>query len=908
MSDLKAFFQPRCVALVTTGSLEDPVVVALIRNLFAEEGGTNTELHRFLVIDTPSGPDTQAVPGLPGEIAPYADLADLPRRPDLVVLAGEHRDLERFIVSAADCGIPAALTFQTCSAGVAISPERAVALARFGRKRGVRVLGPNSFGMMLPRFGLNASLGTAMPPAGRLAVVTQSGGILSSLADWCAPRGIGFTHMICVGEAADVGYEEVLDHLTADFQTSGILLHFQRIREARHFMSAARAASRTKPVATIRAGYHRDEVTAFEGQAVISEDAIYHAAIRRAGMIRVSTLDNLLEAVQTLDSRPRLTGESLTIVTNGWGVGELALDGLVREGGRPHPLSEDLQVKLQDLPVSAFPKIGLVDLGEEANGALYAAALEAVLNDKETHAVLVLHCPTIISKSMDVAEAILATTKQVRRKRGSLKPVFTCWVGEAEARPARIFLDQHHISTYETPGTAVRAFMDISRHARNQRLLMETPPKTQSVGQATRARATAILQTALETGRRELTTAESEELLTLYGLPVLRSRIAETPAEAAAAARLTGFPVALKILSSSVHHRSSVGGIRLNLETEEAVLASARELIDRFSDPARGVSVEGLAVQPMVSKPGGTEVFLGMRDDPVFGPVVAFGRGGTGFSVAPDISVALPPLNRILVFDLMSRTRLFRTLEGEPGRPPADRGAIAEAILKIGEMAADLADLAEISINPLVVDHAGAVVIDSEIIVARSDVPGHDRFAIRPYPRELEASLEDKHGAPYTIRPIRPDDEPLLQELISACDAEDIRLRFFTAFQKLPDKLAARLTQIDYDREMAFVLEREGRLAGVVRLSTLYTGEDAEYAVLVRSDLKGLGLGWRLMKHIIAYGRTQPLNRIIGEVLSENEAMIGMCLALGFEKHTVPDDTSLVKMVLVLDRPGPSEA
>ena len=498
----------------------------------------------------------------------------------------------------------------------------------------------------------------------------------------------------------------------------------------------------------------------------------------------------------------------------------------------------------------------------------------------------------------DTAHAVIEASEK------SSKPVFTNWLGDKGARDARTAFQEHGIPTYDTPTGAIRAFMLHVRHNRNQRLLLQIPEAAgPDRAKHDRASARALIEKALGENREWLSEAEAKSLLAAYGIPVVDTRIVSSGAEAARVANELGFPVALKILSRDITHKSDAGGVALGLDNAKAVEDAAALMLERISRVHPDAAIEGFTVQQMVRKPGAFELILGIVDDATFGPVILFGQGGTAVEVVRDKAMALPPLNRVLADDLISRTRVSRLLEGYRSQKPADREAIAMALMALGDLAADHPEVAELDINPLWADADGAIALDARVRVLPAKSSGTARFAIRPYPVSLESELRDRDGRAYPLRPIRPEDAPLTDDLLASTDPEDVRLRFLSPLRKLPRQLAARLTQIDYDREMAFVIftdETRKEFAAVGRLSEDPDRERAEFAIIVRSDLHGHGLGYALMKKLIDYGRSRGVGEIFGHVLRENRSMLNLCDDLGFTRHSIEGDPSLVETRLKL--------
>ena len=768
----------------------------------------------------------------------------------------------------------------------------------------MRIVGPNCVGVMVPHHHLNASFVHVPPLPGNIGFVTQSGAIATSIVDWATHRGIGFSHIVSLGNSADVDFGDMLDYLAADPHTRAILLYIEAVTDARKFMSAGRAAARNKPVIVIKSGRNAAAARAAASHtgALAGSDAVYDAAFRRAGMLRVFDLAELFDAVETLASGLRIHGDRLAILTNGGGIGVLATESLVDHGGIPAELSEKTVEALNAALPPTWSHGNPVDIIGDAPGERYAAALQALLADPGKDAVLVLNCPTAVADSLDAAKAVVSTLEKQRRA-----PVLTSWLGEGAAADARRLFAEHRIPTYETPGQATRAFMHLVAYKRNQQLLMETPPSVPEEYTPDASEARRLMDVALAEGRDWLTEPEAKAVLAAYQIPIVETVSAGTPEAAAKAAEKLGGPVALKILSADITHKSDIGGVRLNLRGANAVRAAAEEMLETVGAAAPEAGIDGFSVQRMARIGDAHELIVGIADDAVFGPVLLFGAGGVAVEVLRDKAIGLPPLNPVLARDMIDRTRISQLLRGYRNRPAADLDAIALTLTRLSQLATDCRQLLELDINPLLADDSGVLALDARIKVRPP--PETRRLSIRPYPRALEKSVRLEDGRAFRLRPIRPEDEPLLQDMLDHSTPEDIRLRFFTPLKRLTHEVAARLTQIDYDREMALVAEaadpdrKRTAVWGVVRIAADPDNETAEFGVMVRSDIKGQGLGHLLMTEILKHARSRGIGTVFGEVLRENTTMLKMADDLGFARADHADEPGVVRVSI---RPGGS--
>ncbi|HTV87590.1 MAG TPA: bifunctional acetate--CoA ligase family protein/GNAT family N-acetyltransferase, partial [Stellaceae bacterium] len=759
----------------------------------------------------------------------------------------------------------------------------------------LRIIGPNCVGIIVPRSGLDASFAQIAPPAGGLAFVSQSGAILTAMLDWAAARGIGFSHVVSLGDMADVDFGDMLDYLALDPHTSAILLYAEGVTHGRKFMSAARAAARAKPVLVLKAGRPSGGAKAATSHTgmLAGSDAVYDEAFRRAGLLRVGTMGELFDAAETLALTHTQRGDRLAILSNGGGAGVLATDALEAANGRLAQLAPETIERLDRALPRTWSRGNPVDIIGDAPAERYAAALEALVADPGVDALLVLNCPTALSASEAAASTVIDTIARVPAETLRGRNIFTAWLGDHSAAAARRRFTDAGIPTYETPEAAISGFLHRVRYEANQALLLESPPLRPASSAPDIGRAADVIATALAAGRSWLEPAEVGTVLAAYGIPQPLSRDAATAAAAAAAAEL-GFPVALKIRSPDITHKSDVGGVALDLADAASVRSAAEALLARVRQSCPDARIEGLLVQQMIRRPGAIELLAGLSEDAVFGPIVVFGQGGTAVEVVHDSAVALPPLNPLLATAQMARTRVWRLLQAYRGKPPMAIEAIADVLIRLGQLAANHAEIRELDLNPLLADAADVIAVDARIRIAAASLPGPARLAIAPYPSELESTQTSRDGTVVQVRPIRPEDEPLLHDLAAHMTPADFRLRFFAPARGLSHALAARLTQIDYDREMALLALHDGALLGVGRISADPDFERAEFAIAVRSDWQHRGIGHLLMTRIIDVAGRRGIGELIGEVMRENRAMLQMCSELGFTTSADPSDPMLL--------------
>ena len=883
--NLEYLFAPRSIAVIGASDRTGSVGGAVTRNVLA--GGFK-------------GPIALVNPAhdvIDGRMV-CRSVAELDIAPDLAVICTPPATIPELIAQLGARGTRAAVVLtaglNAPAADGSSGGTVAQAMLAAARPHMLRVLGPNCVGMLSPGIGLNASFAHAPARKGHLAFVSQSGALTTALLDWARERDIGFSHFVSLGEAADVDFGDVLNYLAADPNTTAILLYIESINAARKFMSAARAAGRTKSIIVVKAGRAPEgaKAAASHTGALAGSDDIYDAAIRRAGAIRVSSTTELFIAAETLARARPIAGECLAIVTNGGGLAVLAADALSLGGGKLATLSAATLAALDAKLPRTWSHANPVDIIGDAPAARYVEALASVLADPAVDAVLLLHAPTAIVDSTAIAAACMPLLSATR------KPVFTCWLGGEAVRGAKLASLAAGLPTYETPEEAVTGFLQVVLHRRNRQSLLETPPSYADDLPRDAIAVRRIVDTAQGDARAILDEVESKNVLRAYGIGVVETRNACDVDEAVRIAGEIGYPVALKILSPDITHKSDVGGVALQLLSAESVAAEGERMLERVRSLRPDARIAGFTVEQMLLAANGIELIAGIASDPVFGPVILFGAGGTAVETLRDKAVALPPLNAALARDLIGRTRVAKLLAGYRNVPGADLAAIERALLGLAQLAADFPEIAELDINPLVADEHRAIALDARIRIARTPERGTDRFAIRPYPRELEL-LETIHGRLLLIRPIRPDDEHRYPRLLEATSREDLYFRFFRAIRSLGHADVARFTQIDYDREMALVAVDGDEIVGVVRAISDPDNARAEFAILVRSDWTGRGLGYSLMSRIIAYCRGRGIAELFGEVLSENARMLQMVAALGFSVS--PQDREVITVSLRLD-------
>ncbi len=888
--NLDAFIKPASVALVGASRREGSVGAIAAKNL-EDFPGRVYLVNRHRELDAAAGF--------------FPEVKMLPEAPELAIVAVPARGVPGVIANLGKLGTRAAVVlsagFNESSAGKA-GKELEKRMLAAARPSGLRILGPNCIGALAPHCQLNAGFAQRVPPAGRIAFLSQSGAVLTTLIDWAAARGIGFSSLISMGEMADVDVSDWLDYLAMDARTGAILLYLESVTNARKFMSAARQAARLKPVIVLKSGRSpaSAKAAASHSGALAGADAVFDAALRRAGALRVPTLMQMLEAAETLAYAQSLRGENLALLTNGGGVGVLAADQLVAAGGRLVELDQATLEKLDGVLPSDWSHGNPVDIIGDAGAGRYRAALEILLRAPEVDAIAAMFCPTGLIEPGAVARGV---TDELRAHPGH-KPVLASWLGPVAAAAARDAFGRARVPNFDTPEALTRGFMHFVDRRRQQAFLNRTVPAFPLRGKNDRAEVRKLIDARLRDGTAWLDEADAKRLLGIAGFTVNETRRATTAEEAESAARAMQPPFAVKILSPDLLHKSDVGGVALNVESAEEVGRVAGRMIERLRERYPDARLSGVSVQPMVKRADSHELIAGLTLDPIFGPVIVFGAGGVAVEAMDDTALALPPLDVNLARDLIERTRIHKVLAGAGGRlPPANIEALQTLLIRLSELVCEFPEIVDLDLNPILAGPDGVTVLDARIRLERARGNAIDRLAIVPYPRELEQPFDLPDGRHCLLRPIRAEDELPMREAYLKLSPEHRYMRLFQTLVELPHELAARATQIDYDREMAFVIAEdkppgEAELFGGVRLISDANHEKAEYAITVVDTVAGQGVGRRLMDIIIDYARKIGVREISGDILETNTPMLALCKELGFRlRH---EDQMLVKATLTL--------
>lgn len=906
---LDAIFAPKNVAVIGASEAPSSVGRTLLWNLISNPfGGTVF----------PVNPKHPSILG----IKAYPNIAAVPAKVDLAVIATPAPTVPAIIGECVDAGVRGAIVI---SAGFKeIGPEGAALEQQIleQAKRGkMRIIGPNCLGVMNTGTGLNATFASAMARRGRVAFISQSGALLTGVLDWSFRENVGFSVFVSIGSMLDVGWGDLITYLGDDPRTESILIYMETIGDARSFLSAAREVARTKPIIVIKPG--RTEAAAHAAAShtgsLTGSDAVLEVAFRRAGVLRVNSIADLFYMAELLGKQPRPKGPRLTIITNAGGPGVLATDALVSEGGQLAPLSEQTMNALNRLLPPAWSHGNPIDILGDASPERYAQTLEIAAQDPNTDGLLVILTPQAMTDPTLTAEKLKPFARLPN------KPILASWIGGSQVEAGEEILNRAGIPTFGYPDTAAHMFNYMWRYADNLRTLYETPSLPLEGHDPNRRRAVEIITAVRQSGRAVLNEYESKELLAAYGIPVVPTRVATSADEAIARAAEFGYPVVVKLYSDTITHKTDAGGVKLNLPDASAVRRAFEEIKTSVTEKVGAQHFQGVTVQPMIrldQDGGGYELILGSSIDPQFGPVILFGLGGQLVEVFQDRALGLPPLTTTLARRMMERTKIYQALKGVRGRAAVDLEALAQLMVRFSELVVEQRWIKEIDINPLLAappqrgaermdEMQGLLALDARVILFDPHTKPEElpRPAIRPYPLQYVDTWMTKDGIPLTIRPIRPEDEPLMVEYHKKLSERSVYMRYLHPMaldQRISHERLSRICFIDYDREMALVAEyhhpqtNAREIVGVGRLSKHFGTQEGEYAILITDAFQGKGLGTELLKRLIQIGRDEKLKRIIAFISTENYVMQKVSRKLGFTLRRSPDDPTVVEAELVL--------
>ncbi|WP_426417105.1 bifunctional acetate--CoA ligase family protein/GNAT family N-acetyltransferase [Aestuariirhabdus sp. LZHN29] len=894
--NIAQLLRPKSVTVIGASNNPKRAGYVIMRNLL--QGGFSGPI-------MPVSPKYEAV----GGVLAYPSIDALPATPDLAILCTSARRVPEIIEQLGVKGTRSAIVLAAGLSNRMNDDGQTIkdAMLEAAQRHKVRILGPNSLGMIIPSIGLNASFSHTPALPGKIALISQSAAICTTILDWAKPKGIGFSNFISLGDASDVDFGELIDYLCRDTHTRAILLCIDSIQHRRSFMSAARAASRNKPVLVFKAGRTLEGAIAthLHTGGISGSDAVYDAAIRRSGMLRVKDLHELFAAVETLAHDKPLKGEKLAIITNGGGPAVMAIDTLIERQGRLAELSDELHDKLQQIMPPGWVPGNPIDLLGDAPPKRYSDVLKLLLDANEADAILLMHAPAAAAPATEFATAVIETLSTCKPRR--CPNIFTNWTGEETVQEARKLFAKADIPTFRTPAGAVGAFMHMVEYRRNQKLLLETPESVPENVLSDTATAHNVIAEALKQNNMQLETHEAGPVLSAYGIQSIPTLIAEDPQQAASLAKQLKFPVAIKLLCEDIRYKSEVGGVVLNLNSTSEVLTAAEAMLIRVASAYPDAQVDGLVLQPMAQRAGAQEIRIAVQTDPVFGPVILLGEGGSDWNVTRDAAVALPPLNMALARYLVIQALADNKIKDRRFPEGLDRTALGILLTQVSHLITDCPEIVELDLNPALVSGSDIVVLDATITLQPTPENPAQRMAIRPYPKALEETRQLRDGSTVLLRPIRPEDEPSHKAFDLSLTREDRYKRFFGEVGEMTHEDMAHLTQIDYDREMAFIATRqENQLdttLGVVRVHVDPDGTEAEFAVILRPNTQGQGLGRMLMEKVISYCKQQQIDEIMGYTMPENRGMIELSRKLGFKVKFMLED-GMVEMRMPLKPPA----
>jgi acetyltransferase len=872
--NLNRIFRPHHVAVVGASEKTGTIGNALMRNLI--DGGFSGTL-------LPVNPKHKTIHGQ----ACFESISALEKAVDLAIIATPIHSVADIVSECAEKKVGGAIIISAGGKEVGEQgreiEEKIRRIAYGGR---LRIVGPNCLGVIRPGTKLNASFASEMPLSGNLAFVSQSGAICTAILDLALKERIGFSHFVSIGSMLDVDFGDMIDYLGNDPSARSILLYIESLTNFRKFMSAARSVSRVKPIIVLKSGRSAAgaKAAASHTGAMAGEDAVYDAAFKRAGIVRVDTIEELFDCAELMSKQPRPNGPRLAILTNGGGPGVMATDTLARYGQEPAPLDPETLQALDAFLPPFWSRSNPIDILGDASAERFGRALEICFDSHNLDGVLVILAPQALTAPLAVAQTLAAAVKERRF------PVFTCWMGGKSIAKAVDILNEAGIPTYDTPERAVRAFLYMVDYARNLETLLEIPPKITRHMVFDQEKARELLSAA--PAQRFMPETDAKEMLTAYGLPVIRTEIAETEAQASSIGRDMGYPLVMKVHSADITHKTDAGGVRLDLRCDADVGRAYNEILSSAHQYKPDARIEGVTIQPYFSNPD-FEILLGAKRDPSFGPVILFGMGGIYTEVLKDRALGLPPMNRLLARRLMQETKAYTLLQGYRNRPAADMELLEEMIIRLSQLLIDFPDIAELDMNPVLIKDGKPVAVDARILVSPLAVPSSLHLVIGPYPEEEESHMVGVDGRRIFIRPVKPEDAPLFTALFKVLSPTTIYYRFFGMLKELKPEMLARFTQIDYDREIALVAIDEDsqpdRMLGVARIIGDPDGKTGEFAVLVGDAWQGKGIGSNLLEKCLSIAEKQGFQTVHGVVLHENRNMLALGKKLGFDIKRGPE-------------------
>ena len=875
--NLDKIFRPGSVAVIGASDKKGSIGHALVQNL--QKGGYRGNVFPI-----------NAKHPVISSLNAYPSIGDIDQAVDLAVIATPMKTVPSIIGECVRAGVGGAIII---SAGGKETGQKGreieVEIKKEADKGGIRIIGPNCVGVISAEANLYATFANQIPLPGKMAFISQSGALIGAILDLSLKKQIGFSHFVSVGSMLDADFGDLIDYLGNDPGVSSIVLYVEGVTYPRKFMSAARAVSRVKPIIVLKSGRSAAgaKAAASHTGSMAGEGAIYDAAFKRAGIVRVDTIEELFDCAELVAKQPVPKGSGLSVITNAGGPGVMAADALSSFGLEPVSLRPETIKKLDEFLPSFWSRGNPIDILGDATPERYRRAVEVCVSAPEINGLVIVFVPQAVSDAADVA----ATLSEVLR--GKSYPVFAVWMGGEGVEKGREIFSRAGIPTYETPERAIQSFMYMNSYAHNLELLQQTPPKLHHTLEFDKAKAAEIVTRALSKKQAFLTEMESKEILSAYGIPVNRTGVAASAEEAVHMALEIGYPVAMKICSKDISHKSDANGVQLNLRGDKNVRETFRKIMADAHAYDPEAELTGVTIQSMVDRTD-YELILGSKKDPLFGPVILFGMGGIMTEILKDQAIAFPPLNRLLARRLMENTRVYQLLKGYRNRPPADIGRLEEILIGLSQLVIDFPEIAELDINPLILVGDRPCAVDARVIIRPSEITSPLHLVISPYPDQYERTIRTRGGLDVFIRPIKPEDAPLLLEFFHGLSQESIYYRFFGPLKSLPKKMLARFTQLDYDRDMALVAmeqsQPEEKILGVARLMSKAGGIEPEFAVVVGDPWQEKGIGVALMEHLIGIAKERSMESIWGLVLAENTHMLSLARKLGFDISKVPGE------------------
>ncbi len=894
---LEVMFKPKSVAVVGATERQGSVARTILWNLLSTSfGGTIF----------PVNPKYNSILG----IKAYPSVGDIPDPVDLAVIVTPAKSVPGIIEECVAAGARAAIIIsagfkETGPEGAALE-QRILEIARRGH---MRIIGPNCLGVMNPITGLNATFASTMARPGSVGFISQSGALLTAILDWSFRENVGFSAFVSVGSMLDVGWGDLIYYLGDDPNTKSIVLYMESIGDARSFLSAAREVALTKPIIVIKPGRTEEAAKAAASHtgSLTGGDEVLAAAFRRSGVLRVDTISELFNMAEVLSKQPRPRGPRLTIVTNAGGPGVIATDALITNGGQLTPISDTAMEQYNKLLPPHWSHNNPIDILGDADAARYAESIKIAANDENSDGTLIILTPQAMTNPTETARAL---ADQFARPAGQTtygKPMLASWMGGPEVRSGQDMLNKANIPTFDYPDTAARIFNFMWRYQRRLTALYQTPEMAQDFGETgfKHYLIKEMLEQIRQTGRTILTEYESKQVLEAYDIPTVPTKLAKSADEAATIAAEIGFPVVIKLNSETITHKTDVGGVRLDLASADEVRNAYQTMEKTVGEKYSAKDFLGVTVQPMLNLKDGYELIIGSSPDAQFGPVLLFGTGGTLVEVFKDRALAIPPLNTTLARLTMTRTKIYEALKGVRGRPPVDLAELDKIFVRFSHLVVEQRWIKEIDINPLFASHEQLIALDGRVVLYGPEVKEEElpRLAIRPYPTNYVKQFNNKQGEAFVLRPIRPEDEPKMVRFHEKLSEESVYLRYFRAFkldQRVEHERLTRICYVDYDRAIALVVERadpatnEQEIVAVARLTRLMDPTEAEFAMLVRDDFQGRGVGTQLLQNLLAFGKDEGIKTVVAYMLPENRGMIEISEKLGF---TMTREEEMVKAV-----------